>query len=288
MVKYFTSFAGRPRRRRISRSNCCAWVTGSGEGHRRASLFLQLERISSSSSRGSWGPAVGHVVHGAGATCSCPGLGSAGGVVDGRRGLLRPSRRGGEAASSQDELPAGIRRWSNPGRSRCRGWRSRSYVDRADHWTVVASRLSHGGIEDLTRERILLLLPRKFVATALKLSQASFSISVIWVIKFMSLNNVRTCGPSNTPCFNLVSEIIENFRLVYVKHWPSVSKAITNCSIRPSLMWKGGIRWCCEKQVQTILSQANVFCCNGWLDLCYSTDIRSMALSLNLIHVLVS
>ena len=56
--------------------------------------------MSSSSSIDSWGPAVGHVVRGAGLTCSCPGTGSAGRLSDVGGGvLLGPSWRGSVAAS---------------------------------------------------------------------------------------------------------------------------------------------------------------------------------------------
>jgi len=56
------------------------------------------------------------------------------------------------------------------------------------------------------------------------------------------LNIVRICGPSNILPFILASEIFGNFLCKYWKHWPSLSRAFTNYFIRPSLMWRRGIR----------------------------------------------
>ena len=62
---------------------------------------------------------------------------------------------------------------------------------------------------------------------------------VILATNWSSRISVRICGPSNTPA------LISNYNpggavMMCWKHSPSVSTALTNCFIKPNLMWRGG------------------------------------------------
>jgi len=100
------------------------------------------------------------------------------------------------------------------------------------------------------------MLPRNFFTASLNAFHASSSISVMVLVKLLSIISLRICGPSNIPSLILACGNEENFVHNCWKHGLFLCNAFTNCFIIPSLMCKGGSRifsWSTRLTFETFL-----------------------------------
>ena len=86
---------------------------------------------------------------------------------------------------------------------------------------------------------VLFLFPKKFFITPTKMNHAAFWTFTVG-IKAWSRTSVPICGPSNTPALIFSYDKPVKLRRRYWKHSLSRDNALTNCFIKPNLMWKGG------------------------------------------------
>ena len=84
------------------------------------------------------------------------------------------------------------------------------------------------------------LLPRKFAITATNESYAVLFLSFIFLANSWSRTSARICGPLETPTLIFSKDIPGSSENMCWKHSPSVFNALTNCFIKPSLIWSGG------------------------------------------------
>ena len=85
-----------------------------------------------------------------------------------------------------------------------------------------------------------LMFPRKFLTTSENAFHA-FHFSFFMVeINAGFFSNSRNWGPSKIPALIFSYVSLGNFVQRYLKHSPSLCKALTNCFINPNLMCNGG------------------------------------------------
>ena len=73
----------------------------------------------------------------------------------------------------------------------------------------------------------------------LNVGHADFSVSINRCSDRSSLKMSRTCGPINTPSFNLASLSFRNYFLKYSKPLPRLFTALMQFFINPNLMCSG-------------------------------------------------
>ena len=84
------------------------------------------------------------------------------------------------------------------------------------------------------------MFPRKFL-TAPENAFHAFNSSLFMVeINAGSFSNGRIWGPSKIPALIFSYVSLGNFEQRYLKHSPSLSKALTNCFINPNFLYRGG------------------------------------------------
>ena len=133
------------------------------------------------------------------------------------------------------------------------------------------------------------MFPRKFL-TASQIAFHAFNSSFFMVeINTGSFSNSRIWGPSKIPALIFSYVSLGNYVQRYWKHFPSLSKALTNCFINPGFMCNGGkstfslftmkLFLCSFFQVQTFLYLAIFSSSSGLVLLCYPTSTRSKGIS---------
>ena len=87
---------------------------------------------------------------------------------------------------------------------------------------------------------LALWFPRKLWTTYTKLNQLANSISFVACWKLGSFINFRIWGLSKIPAFSFLLLNPGKADEIYWKHCPVLWRALANCFISHSLMWKGG------------------------------------------------
>lgn len=85
-------------------------------------------------------------------------------------------------------------------------------------------------------------LPRKFVTNSLKVLQSSFSLKSILLSNTSSLKSSRISGSTKTPSSISAFSSPGNLLHRYLNHSRTFDRALTNCFIKPSLIWSRGNR----------------------------------------------
>ena len=86
---------------------------------------------------------------------------------------------------------------------------------------------------------VLLLFQRKFWTTATKDNHPALSKAVTLATNWSSGIRVCICGTWNTPTL-IANDNPGKAVMMCSKHSLSVYNALTNCFIKPNLMWRGG------------------------------------------------
>ena len=114
--------------------------------------------------------------------------------------------------------------------------------------THVASEVSESSQHTVPQFNVAFLLPKKFFTTIVKAFHASSSTSFVCVSNCVSVMSCRICGLSKMPAFSFSMVNPGKIWHKYMKQSPSLSRALVNCYINPSLMCNCGKMIVCPQE----------------------------------------